>query len=1167
MTPNKIQRLLNLAEDRSFQNARLREMSDDDMKRIAAQIMVNKSTFNCESSSGILDLERVEAFGESVSENISLSKSTAFNPGEMTGRSTGADEINSKTAPINRHSVTLDSITNKMNRQTLEVQDIMRHSIASEFSFQSKRDLSADEESLIRREAPLPIQQTQAQFPDSISMDNSNLSVGAYFKYRCPDFARMLGKTDSPDRSAFPSVTEASTNASSKIIPKNLNTIMDNTLDSVPVRQPRETNIEKQSTNRAAASKTIEKASFKIPLSCDKNKEVPSAVKLQQQPTYNMQGSVTLNPGAQGRHKGIHSAMTPTDVLIKNLHASLKLTSDETDELTENSFSISKIADYLGGKHSNVSVSELLQNYMKKQPNRKSPLTELQMNKQESKYDSEPVTLLKDTKKGETASSTASVSTVITLDNVQQIQKQIPEVIITNHTVHEMEMEDMKNKRLTRSRSPSSKSQSTIITVQEKSSFKSGDSPIHPNKGEPSTSHAPSPNSKYKELDKSVDWHEVMQLKLLKREALAKEQWAEITTSLVHGFVGVSCAITITITTKTENWLTAKFKFDDLPNGGKDLNIELPRLPLLLSPGKSEQFTLHITSNVEIEATLPFTIYLKDAAIDSEVEQKGNVDINIQMPVVQAVSCDGMNMISFQPIQEKCSLVKSFVLVSESQVDLQLDMSIAEGESMFAIKNVQEIKRSDINKVLLDRQGSNDETQGKTKTKGMNKQLFRLASGNAIRVTIKFIAPVLSELKIADPIVTFNGALHVNLIGVNTVLRRVDLIGIVGTVKLVVNAPNRLQLTKEAISIKVQNAGSIPGTWIAKLRSDSSVEIPFKVAPSNFELQPGGTKTVNLNYDGAEGVVCNAKLIFEETASFHQTSIEISGGTEKPKTFPIKTNFNIMSWVRGGRKELSLKNSLNKRIQIRCQVFGEGFSVDLPRGDNRGIYSLTFGPMECRPLPIIFSPTTNHPQAGMLNLMLDKNSDYSRKVKLFACASGENMRWSGLVTYGDTALVRAVTRMPINLELYNKSAMPTFVCARVHFNLQYMSVSKTASWLGDRCVVKPRSRHTVSLQVDWAQVERRARDTATATALATVTLLTGHEYTRRRILRVLRNNTSEGLDTSILPDHLKVLAGQFEGEDSNMDNFLKEFEESKVSILKLNKCCCVQPLYLKTNLM
>lgn len=48
------------------------------------------------------------------------------------------------------------------------------------------------------------------------------------------------------------------------------------------------------------------------------------------------------------------------------------------------------------------------------------------------------------------------------------------------------------------------------------------------------------------------------------------------------------------------------------------------------------------------------------------------------------------------------------------------------------------------------------------------------------------------------------------------------------------------------------------------------------------------------------------------------------------------------------------------------------------------------------------------------------------------------MRWSGLVTYGDTALVRAVSRMPINLELYNKSHTPAFVFARVHFNRKYL---------------------------------------------------------------------------------------------------------------------------------
>lgn len=49
----------------------------------------------------------------------------------------------------------------------------------------------------------------------------------------------------------------------------------------------------------------------------------------------------------------------------------------------------------------------------------------------------------------------------------------------------------------------------------------------------------------------------------------------------------------------------------------------------------------------------------------------------------------------------------------------------------------------------------------------------------------------------ADSIVTFNGVMTVNLIGINTVLRKVDLIGVVGTVSLVLNpAVNKLQLTQ-----------------------------------------------------------------------------------------------------------------------------------------------------------------------------------------------------------------------------------------------------------------------------------------------------------------------------------------------------------------------------------
>lgn len=39
-------------------------------------------------------------------------------------------------------------------------------------------------------------------------MNNSNLSVGAYFKKRCEDMRNILGKTDSPDRSSMPSICE-----------------------------------------------------------------------------------------------------------------------------------------------------------------------------------------------------------------------------------------------------------------------------------------------------------------------------------------------------------------------------------------------------------------------------------------------------------------------------------------------------------------------------------------------------------------------------------------------------------------------------------------------------------------------------------------------------------------------------------------------------------------------------------------------------------------------------------------------------------------------------------------------------------------------------------------------------------------------------------------------
>lgn len=58
-------------------------------------------------------------------------------------------------------------------------------------------------------------------------------------------------------------------------------------------------------------------------------------------------------------------------------------------------------------------------------------------------------------------------------------------------------------------------------------------------------------------------------------------------------------------------------------------------------------------------------------------------------------------------------------------------------------------------------------------------------------------------------------------------------------------------------------------------------------------------------------------------------------------------------------------------------------------------------------------------------------------MRLYGCSGGEGLRWTGLVTYGATALVRAASRVPVALALYNKAPAPAFVCATVHFNREF----------------------------------------------------------------------------------------------------------------------------------
>lgn len=146
-------------------------------------------------------------------------------------------------------------------------------------------------------------------------------------------------------------------------------------------------------------------------------------------------------------------------------------------------------------------------------------------------------------------------------------------------------------------------------------------------------------------------------------------------------------------------------------------------------------------------------MYLKDASIDGDVEQKGRLEVSIKMPTIQALSSDGVNKVTFPTIQERATLTKYFVLISDCCEDLQLELSIAEGESMFVIKSVQEIKKNDVSKALMERNGSSEDGQIRLKMKGINKQLCRLSSGNAIKVTITFVAPKLQELQLSKFII------------------------------------------------------------------------------------------------------------------------------------------------------------------------------------------------------------------------------------------------------------------------------------------------------------------------------------------------------------------------------------------------------------------------------
>ncbi|XP_063365464.1 uncharacterized protein LOC134654015 [Cydia amplana] len=1129
LTPNKIQRLMHLAEDASFNKRRQEEVYKfpTEVKPLGHHLaaLYSMESGACESSSGLLDLDQIQGFGES--EAGSIGKSTGFFPGEMTGRSTGAEENLPNVHMGLSQTFNLDSLSKQLDDQSSEVNHIMRHSIATNFSLHSK-NLTASEASFVAKYAPIPVLQTRTIIPSSIDMSAD--SIGGYFRDRCPEFSKVLGHSDSPNRSSMqPSLTEVSHFEQSEPL-QHLPCKLDPSLDSVPVRQPRIMNeadeLEKQAVkqqeqiNRLLMNPFTSHTDYRLKAEGDGSQNIDPFKKPQ-----------LCTPKLEPQKAKVATGAS-NEYLVKAVtRSSIKPTTADESSVVDSSLSLSKIAEFLGNQ-SVVNVSDIIDKYCKK--DKPKPLLEAnKIPKQEL-----PVTYLKDTRNVESANSAGSVNTVISMKNQEKI---IPEVLITRDSLTKTAQGDKESIRSekTRSKSPSSRSRSTLSTVQE--NYAVG-SPVRTSTGEVKPTHVLSPNFEYKELDKSVDWREVMQQKCKRQSSLANQgPWIEIKTMAVKGFVGVNCPTSISITTKSDSWLTATFKYDR-SDTTRPLRIELPRQPLLLSPGKTEQLTLNITSNAELSTDIPFIINVKDSSIDCEQEQQGTLSVDFKMPEVQAISSFGPNKVVFSPTQERTLLATTLVLLSDSPVDLQLSLSLVDGKNVFSLKNVQEIKMSEVNKML----GAAEEKHALTKLKKTSSavQLCRLTKGNAIRATVVFEAPSLT--KQGNELEKYQGSVVVNLIGVEASVKTVELSASVGVASLRLSTQDKPCFTKEPKILTLVNVGSLRGTWNLRQKfEDSRV---FVLSAKMVELGPGEAKGITVSYKGPEDVVYKAMLSFEETFSGAKTVIEIQGGTEK---FPIKTSNPILSWVRSGRKEISLKNFSDKKVLVRCDIVGDAYTIDVPGVDARGISCIiSFSPNECRQLPIVYAPTTHLPNAATLFIKMDKNNDHVKKIDLFGCASGDALRWVGLATYGETALVRAVARSSIDLKLTNKSPMPAFVCARVNFNLQYMSLAGSCRLLGARHVVAGRGAHTLALRVDWPRVARRAAE-ARAPTLATLTALTGPELTRYRILRILRDENTGELDTSLLPDNLKMLVGPFEGEEVDLDAVLTDFEETKASLVDL----------------
>jgi hypothetical protein len=129
---------------------------------------------------------------------------------------------------------------------------------------------------------------------------------------------------------------------------------MDYSLDCVPVKQPRNPvdRVPDDLTTNVNPGNVIQSKAKKLsPIKQEVlTRKLTSTIETPKFGKDVLKMATALNPNpplSQKRLMNAPSSMT-TDVLLRNLQSSLRLVTEDTEGSVENSFSLSKIADYLG---------------------------------------------------------------------------------------------------------------------------------------------------------------------------------------------------------------------------------------------------------------------------------------------------------------------------------------------------------------------------------------------------------------------------------------------------------------------------------------------------------------------------------------------------------------------------------------------------------------------------------------------------------------------------------------------------------------------------------------------------------------------------------------------------------------------------------------------------